>query len=75
MINKFPHHSFWWQGIDGSKVLAHMLPENTYNSPIAPRSLVKVEREYAQKDVSRNALIAFGIGDGGGSYVRVAVRL
>lgn len=74
MINKFPHHSFWWQGIDGSKVLAHMLPENTYNSPIAPRSLVKVEREYAQKDVSRNALIAFGIGDGGGGAGEEHIR-
>lgn len=74
MVNKFPHHSFWWQGIDGSRVLAHMLPENTYNSPAAPRSLLKVEREYAQKNVSRNALIAFGIGDGGGGAGEEHIR-
>ena len=66
MINKFPHHSFWWEGIDGSRVLAHMLPEDTYNSPAAPRSIIKVRNSYAQKGASRNALIAFGIGDGGG---------
>lgn len=66
MINRFPYHSFWWEGIDSSRVLAHMLPEETYNSPAAPRSLAKISREYAQRDVSDFALMAFGIGDGGG---------
>ncbi len=66
LINRFPHHSFWWEGIDGSKVLAHLLPEETYNSPALPRSVMKIERTYAQKDVSNKALMAFGIGDGGG---------
>ena len=66
MINRFPYHSFWWEGIDSSRVLAHMLPEETYNSPAAPRSLAKIASEYAQRDVSDFALMAFGIGDGGG---------
>ena len=65
-INKFPHHSFWWQGIDGSCVLAHMFPEDTYNSPAAPRSLHKIEANYQDKGVSSHALMLFGIGDGGG---------
>jgi alpha-mannosidase len=26
LVNSFPHHSFWWQGIDGTRVLSHMLP-------------------------------------------------
>lgn len=29
-VNKFPHHSFWWEGIDGSKVLAHFPPGDSY---------------------------------------------
>jgi alpha-mannosidase len=66
LINNFPHHSFNWQGIDGSRILVHMLPEETYNSPAAPRSITKIETNYAQKGVSRNALMIFGIGDGGG---------
>ena len=37
IVNDFPHHTFWWEGIDGSRVLAHMLPEDTYNSSAAPR--------------------------------------
>jgi len=65
-VTKHPHHTFWWQGIDGSRVLAHMCPEDTYNGPAAPRSLVKIENDYIDKDVSDRALMLFGIGDGGG---------
>src|SRR5204863_487043 len=34
-VTRHPHHTFWWQGIDGSAVLAHMPPEDTYNSSAA----------------------------------------
>jgi alpha-mannosidase len=66
LINKFPYHSFHWQGLDGSRILVHMLPEETYNSPAAPRSVGKIEHNYAQKDLSHHALMVYGIGDGGG---------
>jgi alpha-mannosidase len=66
LINTFPHHSFHWQGIDGSSVLAHMLPEETYNSPAAPRSVAKIEQNYKDVGVSGYSLMLFGIGDGGG---------
>lgn len=65
-INKFPHHSFIWKGIDNSTVLTHMFPEDTYNSPAAPRSAATLERNYLDKDVSSTALMVYGIGDGGG---------
>lgn len=64
--NDYPHHTFFWEGIDGSKVLTHLPPEDTYNSPAAPRSLMKIEKEYHDKNVSDRALMLFGIGDGGG---------
>ncbi len=32
LLNKFPHNSFYWEGIDGSTVLAHFPPADTYNS-------------------------------------------
>ena len=35
--------------IDGSRVLAHMPPEDTYNSSAAPRAIAKSERNYADK--------------------------
>jgi alpha-mannosidase len=66
LINKFPHHSFRWRGIDGTEVLSHMFPEDTYNGPALPRSVRRIERNYRDKDVSTHALMVYGIGDGGG---------
>ncbi|MGG6310260.1 alpha-mannosidase [Paenibacillus macerans] len=66
VYNTHPHHSFMWEGIDGTKVLTHLPPEDTYNSPAAPRSLAKIERSYLDRGVSEHALMLFGIGDGGG---------
>jgi alpha-mannosidase len=65
-INVFPHHSFHWQGLDGTSVLAHMLPEDTYNSPAAPHAVSKIEKNYKEAGVSGYSLMLFGIGDGGG---------
>jgi len=64
--NRYPHHTFWWAGLDGSRVLAHLPPEDTYNSSAAPRAIAKAERNFADKDVSDRMLVLFGIGDGGG---------
>ncbi len=64
--NVFPHHTFLWQGIDGSQVLAHMPPEGNYNSDAIPGSLRHAERNFKDKDVSNEALLLFGVGDGGG---------
>ena len=65
-VNTFPHHSFKWAGIDGSTVLTHMLPEETYNSPALPHSVTKIEQNYKDKGISDHSLLLFGIGDGGG---------
>ncbi len=64
--NNFPYHTFRWKGIDGSAVLTHMLPEETYNSQASPTTIRTVERNYHEKGVSDQALVLFGIGDGGG---------
>ncbi len=65
-VNTHPHHTFLWEGIDGSRVLVHMPPEATYNSSAAPRALAKAEREFVEKDLQDACLVLFGIGDGGG---------
>ena len=64
--NDHPHHTFFWEGLDGSRVLTHLPPEDTYNGPALPRSILKAERDYYDKNVSDHALVVFGIGDGGG---------
>jgi alpha-mannosidase len=64
--NRFPHHTFYWNGLDGSGILTHMLPEETYNSHAGPRAISKAEKNYSQKNISDRCLLLFGIGDGGG---------
>lgn len=66
LLNRFPYQSFHWQGIDGSEVLVHCLPEENYNSPAAPRSLHQIETNYSERGVSHHAMLVYGIGDGGG---------
>ena len=63
---EFPHSSFWWQGLDGSKVLTHVLPEGTYNSAALPHSALKLEQNFKEAGLSDCALMLYGIGDGGG---------
>jgi len=65
-VNKFPYHSFIWQGMDGTQILSHMLPEENYLSSAMPRAFKKNEENYFEKGLSNNALMLFGIGDGGG---------
>lgn len=64
--NPFPYHTFNWEGIDGSNILVHMPPEGTYNSSCAPRAINFAERNYLDKGVCDEAVILYGIGDGGG---------
>ncbi|MFH1742920.1 MAG: glycoside hydrolase family 38 C-terminal domain-containing protein, partial [bacterium] len=65
-FDKHPHHTFFWEGIDGSRVLTHMPPEDSYNSSAAPRAITKIERAFHDKGISDRCLMIFGIGDGGG---------
>jgi alpha-mannosidase len=64
-VNVFPHRSFWWEGIDGSRVLVHMPPEGDYSSKAQPGSLLKGLRKYPERRLGR-ALLVYGAGDGGG---------
>ena len=34
-VNKFPHHTFNWEGIDGTRVFTHFPPVDTYNSQLS----------------------------------------
>jgi len=66
IFNQIPHHTFYWQGIDGSRTLTHMPPEGTYNSSANPSAIMKTEKEFRDKGISDRCLLLFGIGDGGG---------
>lgn len=87
-FNRLPHDTFWWRGIDGSTILAHFLttPEPadwnradrwfaTYNGRITPGTVLGSWRNYRDKEVNRDLLIAYGFGDGGGGVTREMLEM
>ncbi len=65
-FNKFPYHSFTWQGLDGTQVLTHFPPENTYNASCMPSSVRAAQNNCTEADTAPMMMSLFGIGDGGG---------
>ncbi len=64
--NQFPHTSFWWEGHDGSRLLAHFPPANTYNGDFSIGEVAAgQDRGLGPKGTALN-LYPFGYGDGGG---------
>ncbi len=68
--NTFPHSTFLWEGIDGSRILTHFPPVSTYNSQLTPDELARAERNFAEQGRSSRSLVPFGYGDGGGGPTR-----
>ncbi len=68
--NRMPHHTFWWEGIDGTRVFTHFPPVDTYSSDVSGRELARAERQYAEKGTGTTSLLPFGWGDGGGGPTR-----
>ncbi|MBV9330080.1 MAG: alpha-mannosidase, partial [Alphaproteobacteria bacterium] len=66
--NRFPHTRFWWEGIDGSRVLVQQMntPEDTYNGQCDASTLLRIWRNHTDKQIAREALQPVGFGDGGG---------
>ncbi|WP_144122420.1 alpha-mannosidase [Catellatospora sichuanensis] len=68
--NRFPHHTFDWEGIDGSRVFTHFPPVDTYNSELSAAELAHAARNFAEKGRATHSLVPFGWGDGGGGPTR-----
>jgi len=81
--NRIPYDSFWWQGIDGTKVLTYFgtTPHNTqselgiqntvtYNSMVTPAQVIDAWNTFQQKEHHQQLLITYGYGDGGGGPTR-----
>lgn len=71
--NSMPHHSFWWEGIDGSRIFTHMPPVDTYNSKLSAAELALTESQYREQGHGTLSLVPFGYGDGGGGPTREMV--
>ena len=66
--NKFPHDLFWWEGLDGSKVLAHTFdnPMEGYCGFVRPDCFLPTWKNFRGKALHETSLLAVGYGDGGG---------
>jgi alpha-mannosidase len=74
-VNQIPYDTFWWQGLDGTRLLAHFstTPEPgrptfppTYNAEARAETVIGSWRNARQKARQRDILMSYGWGDGGG---------
>ncbi|MFD8278923.1 alpha-mannosidase [Streptomyces solisilvae] len=64
-----PHHTFWWEGIDGTRIFTHSPPVDD-NAALSGAELAHAVARYADKGGSTRSLAPFGFGDGGGGPTR-----
>jgi len=64
--NRFPHHTFRWEGIDGSRIFTHFPPAGNYSADTGAADLCKTARNFTGHAVSGRSLLLYGYGDGGG---------
>ncbi|WP_117213850.1 alpha-mannosidase [Allorhizocola rhizosphaerae] len=69
-VNPFPHHTFRWEGIDGTRVFSHFPPINNFNSDLCGAEMARAVRNFTDKGVASRSLAPFGWGDGGGGPTR-----
>jgi alpha-mannosidase len=73
-FNKPHHHTFTWEGIDGSEVLTHFPPTEDYNAVVTVEQMRKGARDYKDHDRSTQSIVLYGFGDGGGGPTRLMIE-
>jgi len=54
---------FWWEGPDGSRVLAF---NSVYNNYVTPANIAQVAKEFYRRYGLRTSMFVYGVGDHGG---------
>ncbi|KAI8620662.1 galactose mutarotase-like domain-containing protein [Chytriomyces sp. MP71] len=65
-INRFPHTTFMWAGLDNSEVLTHFAPADTYVGQCNVGDFVRSVHNNKDKVYSNKSIFLYGNGDGGG---------
>ena len=65
-INNFPHTTFNWVSLDGSQVICHMAPSETYTAEAHFGDVSRSVTQHKSMDQDATSLLVFGKGDGGG---------
>ncbi|MCC6442997.1 MAG: alpha-mannosidase [Armatimonadetes bacterium] len=83
--NPMPYDTFRWRGLDGSEVMTYFLtvPDEggwasswfaTYNGNVNAKVVKGTWDKYQQKEISDEALLTYGYGDGGGGPTREMIE-
>ncbi|PWZ01460.1 putative AMS1-alpha-mannosidase [Testicularia cyperi] len=73
-INRFPHNTIMWVGLDGTQIIVHMTPVNNYDSKCSVEEIVRGIKNNQDLSVQPSALMCFGFGDGGGGPTEVMLE-
>ena len=75
--NRIPYDQFWWQGLDGSRILTYFITTSkpgwwgaTYSADLSPEEILATWAGSQQKELRNEFMIAYGHGDGGGGPTR-----
>jgi alpha-mannosidase len=68
--NRMPHQTFWWEGLDGSRLFTHLPPVDSYHSELSAAELAHASRKFTEHGRASVSLVPFGWGDGGGGPTR-----
>ncbi|WP_417563445.1 alpha-mannosidase [Microbacterium sp.] len=68
--NPFPHHTFLWEGIDGTRIFTHFPPMDTYGAELSGAEIARATRQFREKAEASSSLAPTGWGDGGGGTTR-----
>lgn len=84
-VNKLPYDSFYWQGLDGTRVLTHfstspdvpwggqpldLMTGATYNASLTAFATLGTWAKSQHKESQKTFLMSYGYGDGGGGPTR-----
>jgi alpha-mannosidase len=73
-LNKPKHHTFIWQGIDGSEIITHFPPLRFFTVPVTVADMRNVFKRFTDHDFSNTSVILYGHGDGGGGPTKEMVE-
>lgn len=82
--NKIPNDIFWWRGIDGSEILTYFIDVpgewdnrhfSTYNSALTVEDVVNSWKAFKNKELTKDVLVCYGYGDGGGGVNREMLEM
>lgn len=82
--NRMPHDAFKWRGIDGSEIITYFIATPypgrkgwgaDYNAHITAETVQGVWEAFKDKALTKDLLISYGYGDGGGGVTREMLEM